>query len=268
VSGELRPPLEQTASALRRAVGELFRSRAGRWLADAAAPLYHDACVRELPGWFGVLNGIRVPHSVRPAPVSTPASNANINIILDLLDETRHVPGHVAECGVFRGATLVAAALHLERAGIDKRIFGFDSFEGLGNDVEVDVALGGADDLHKHAKGFADTSLGEVIEKARRFGVAGRIVLRPGRFETSLEFAADERFSFVHLDCDLFESYATCLAFFYPRLERGGVVLLDEYDDPPWPGCNRAVDGFLADKPESLIAIERDRYVKHYFRKV
>jgi hypothetical protein len=239
----------------------------GRWLADATTPLYRDAPVRELPAWFGALNGIRVPRSVRPARMATPASSANINIILDLLDETAEVRGHVAECGVFRGATLVAAALHLDRAGSDKRIFGFDSFEGLGEEVAVDVGMGGSPDPHKHAKGFADTSLAEVMEKARRLGVARRLSLCPGRFEDSLEQVAGERFSFVHLDCDLFESYRTCLAFFYSRLEPGGVVLLDEYDDPPWPGCNRAVDDFMADKPESLVAVERDHHVKHYFRK-
>jgi hypothetical protein len=267
VPGEQRPPIERAVSALRRAAGELVRSRPGRWLADAVAPLYRGASVRELPAWFGALNGIRVPRSVRPAPTATAASSANINIILDLLDETAGVPGQVAECGVFRGATLVAAALHLERAGIEKRVFGFDSFDGLGEEVAVDVAMGGDDDPHKHAKGFADTSPTEVIEKARRLGVAERITLWPGRFEDSLVRVAGERFSFVHLDCDLFESYRTCLAFFYARLEPGGVLLLDEYDDPPWPGCNRAVDDFMADKPESLVAVERDRHVKHYFRK-
>ncbi len=105
--GEQRPPIERAVSALRRAAGELVCSRPGRWLADAVAPLYRGASVRELPAWFGALNGIRVPRSVRPAPTATAASSANINIILDLLDETAGVPGQVAECGVFRGATLV-----------------------------------------------------------------------------------------------------------------------------------------------------------------
>jgi hypothetical protein len=31
---------------------------------------------------------------------------------------------------------------------------------------------------------------------------------------------------------------------------------------PPLPGCNKAVDEFLADKPEKPIAIESDRFQK------
>jgi hypothetical protein len=50
-------------------------------------------------------------------------------------------------------------------------------------------------------------------------------------------------------------------------LVKGGVILLDEYDDPPWPGCNKAVDEFLADKPEKPVAIQSDNFVKYFIRK-
>jgi hypothetical protein len=50
-------------------------------------------------------------------------------------------------------------------------------------------------------------------------------------------------------------------------LTPGAIVVFDEYDDPAWPGCNAAVDEFLSDKPERLIEICRDNYVKTYFVK-
>ncbi len=93
------------------------------------------------------------------------------------------------------------------------------------------------------------------------------VELNKGYFSDTLTRCADELFSFVHLDCDLYGSYKDCLEFFYPRLSDGGIVLLDEYDDPPWPGCNKAVDEFLTDKPERLQSIKRQNYVKYYFRK-
>jgi hypothetical protein len=45
------------------------------------------------------------------------------------------------------------------------------------------------------------------------------------------------------------------------------VILFDEYNDPPWPGCNLAIDQFLADKPERPVEIERDNFQKWYIRK-
>ena len=66
-----------------------------------------------------------------------------------------------------------------------------------------------------------------------------------GYFRDTLQEFSELRFSFVHLDCDIYASYMECLEFFYPRLAPGGIILLDEYNDPPWPGCNKAVDEFL-----------------------
>jgi hypothetical protein len=43
-------------------------------------------------------------------------------------------------------------------------------------------------------------------------------------------------------------------------------ILLDEYNDPPWPGCNLAVDEFLSNKPEKLMEISLgSNYQKLYF---
>lgn len=53
--------------------------------------------------------------------------------------------------------------------------------------------------------------------------------------------------------------------FFYPRVEAEGINRFDEYNDPPWPGCNKAVDEFLAGKPERLEMVSRDNYQKCYF---
>ena len=101
----------------------------------------------------------------------------------------------------------------------------------------------------------------------RELGLAKTVTLVPGYFQDTLPSYADQRFCFVHLDCVIYESYRTCLEFFYPRLVRGGVILLDEYNDPPWPGCTLAVDEFLADKPEELTEIKSDNHVRYYLRK-
>jgi hypothetical protein len=47
----------------------------------------------------------------------------------------------------------------------------------------------------------------------------------------------------------------------------GGIILIDEYDDPPWPGCNKALDEFLVGRKEQLQRIERDGFIKYFLRK-
>lgn len=93
------------------------------------------------------------------------------------------------------------------------------------------------------------------------------ISIHKGFFKDSLVKVEDQMFSFVHLDCDIYESYKQCLEFFYDRLSPGAIVLFDEYCDPPWPGCNQAIDEFMADKVEKIEKVSSDNYIKYYFVK-
>ena len=219
------------------------------------------------PEWLGRLYGIRVPKSVTPRPFRMPRGGANIKILLRLIESVAHLPGELAECGVFQGATLLAIGLYLQQKKLDKTIYGFDSFRGFDDRVKTDIRLGGEPHATKGIGGFGNTSAAQVSAKVTQLGLDANVRLVEGFFRNSLSSFRDQRFCFVHLDCDIYESYRACLEFFYPRLELGGVILLDEYNDPPWPGCNKAVDEFLTDKPERVSAIESDKQVKFFIRK-
>ncbi|MEC7583118.1 MAG: TylF/MycF/NovP-related O-methyltransferase [Planctomycetota bacterium] len=245
----------------------LLNTSLGRVMYRVPLAALRGKALQQWPGWVERFYEIRVPSATVANETAAPKGPANINIILELLDATSEVDGDVAECGVFRGQTVVPIALYLRERSLDRRVFGLDSFQGFDDAVKVDMALGGADHPTKAVHGFSATSLDLVSNKARLFGVEDRIELLPGYFEQTLPALQNRSFSFVHLDCDLYESYKACLEFFYPRMPVGGVILLDEYDDPPWPGCNKAVDEFLAGKAEGVHEIERDNYIKYFIRK-
>ncbi|HST74483.1 MAG TPA: TylF/MycF/NovP-related O-methyltransferase [Acetobacteraceae bacterium] len=219
------------------------------------------------PAWCGDAFEIKVPANVRRQPVSSPEGGANINVILALLERTAGIPGAIAECGVFRGSTLIPIALQVRAARLGKQVFGFDSFEGFDDTIRVDLELGGAADLQKREGGFNQTSLGYVASRIAALGLDRQITLLKGYFEQTLPRAPETRYSFVHLDCDIYGSYRQCLEHFYPRMTAGGIILFDEYNDPPWPGCNKAIDEFLSDRPERPVLIERDGYQKYYIEK-
>jgi hypothetical protein len=219
------------------------------------------------PKWAADLLEVKTPSNVTPKLEPSPEGSSNINIILDLLDETRDCRGSIAECGVFKGASLVAMALHLRATGDRRHIHGFDSFQGFDDKVAFDVELGGAPNSERRVGGFSGTSVNHVRTKLRWFGISSLVTLHPGYFSETLIKSADETFSFVHLDCDIYESYREALEFFYPRLSPGGIVLFDEYNDPPWPGCNLAVDEFAAANSLSVDRICRDNYEKFLIRK-
>jgi len=165
-----------------------------------------------------------------------------------LAEETASVPGDTAEVGVFRGgsAKIIAAAqggraLHL-----------FDTFSGMPpEDPSFDPSRSG---------GFAGTSLESVAAYLRD---CRAIVFHPGAFpESAGGLSPDLRFSFVHLDADLYLSTRAGLEFFYPRLNPGGIVLAHDYGAPKCPGVRKAWDEFFAGKAETTFLLPpRQAYV-------
>jgi O-methyltransferase len=146
--------------------------------------------------------------------------------------------GEMAEVGVYQGcsAKIISVAsgatpLHL-----------FDTFAGLPppNESESDRMSGG----HYAAS----------LVSVQRFLTAERnIHFHQGLFPATADAVFGAKFSFVHLDVDLKSSTLACLAFFYPRMVPGGVILTHDYSY--LDGVREAFDEFLVDKPEFALEL-------------
>jgi hypothetical protein len=151
------------------------------------------------------------------------------------------IAGEIAEIGVYRGHTATLLAKTARRLG--KTLYLFDTFEGFD---ERDVT---GIDAGKRLL-FSDTSLGAVRTLVGEDSV--RYV--QGYFpQTASAVPDDAAFALVHIDCDLYAPITSALEFFYPRMSPGGFMLIHDYSSLGWDGAERAVDEFLADKPEGLI---------------
>ena len=223
------------------------------------SPLVRNRPLAAWPGWLGRTLEVKVPQSVIPKSIADPTGQANINILTEMIERTRSLTGAVADCGVYKAASTVGMALFMRQHDIRKQIYAFDSFQGFSPEsLARDLNLGGANNEDRKKGGFSDFGLEQVKSKILRFRL-DNVTLVPGYFNQSFKtLPPDIHFSFVHLDVNLYESYREGLEFFYPRLDSSGIILLDEYNDPPWPGCNKAVDEFLAGKPEKLQMASRD----------
>jgi hypothetical protein len=218
--------------------------------------------------WFGRLYNIKLPGKVKPFAKEDSGGSANINIIMYLLDQSKHLNGDIAECGVFQGATLIPVTYMLHQLNDQRKIFGFDSFEGFGKAAEVESASDITGHIDLETEMFQHTSLGLIQDKLRltRTNIENLSLVK-GYFEDSLPAYKNHEYSFVHLDCDLASSYLTCLEFFYSRMNVGGFILFDEYFDPIYKTATDTIDAFFADKPEKPIRIVRDNYIKYYIQK-
>jgi hypothetical protein len=56
-----------------------------------------------------------------------------------MIERTRLLDGELADCGVFRGASLIAIGIYLQQQQIAKTVYGFDSFQGFDEAVNYDA---------------------------------------------------------------------------------------------------------------------------------
>ena len=146
------------------------------------------------------------------------------------------VDGDFAELGVWRGNTAAVLAHFAATAG--RTVHLFDTFTGFNQrdmqGVDSDVTL---------RPDFSNTSIAIVQEV---IGPAWSVCrLAPGHFPDSIEPEhTTSKFAVVSIDCDLYEPMKAGLAFFYPRMARGGLLLLHDYSSLHWAGARRAIDEF------------------------
>ena len=171
----------------------------------------------------------------------------------------RGVPGAIVECGVWRGGSMMAAALTLLRLGIsDRDLYLYDTFAGMPPPSEADTTRAGERASDLLARGdesshiWAIASLDDVRAAVLSVGYPeDRIHFVEGLVEATLPERAPAEISLLRLDTDWYRSTKHELEHLYPRLAPGGVLILDDYGH--WQGARRAVDEYLAENGHALL---------------
>jgi hypothetical protein len=162
--------------------------------------------------------------------------------ILACVRAARNRPGAMAEAGVFKGGS---ARLICENKG-DSPLHLFDIFEGLqGQSAAVS---GEAREVQNH---FGPVH-GNLAEVKRLLDPFAGVHFHPGLFPDSAAGLEELRFSFVHLDLDLVGPTRSALEYFHPRLNPGGILIGDDYDDPQ---LRRCFEAYFETRPDTVMEL-------------
>ena len=179
---------------------------------------------------------------------------------LDFIKKTEHLEGDILELGIYKGGSTVMGARYLQKLKSKRKIYACDAFIGLPYDDKFS--------LFSHAKGmYSGTSAQLVKDKFKKFDVEEQIEVVEGLFEDTLyEQLSDKKFSFVLVDCDIYDATKFSLEFVYPRLAKGGIIMFDDYDrvnrDDPTGGETLAVDEFCEAKKMEVKIFPEPHIVK------
>jgi O-methyltransferase len=149
------------------------------------------------------------------------------------------IPGDVVECGSALGGSAALMALTLRKLQAQRRIWLFDTFEGLPAPSSEDPDL-------EFASLFTGSCVGtieEVRELFDRFGLAAEVTLVKGLFQETLPVTPISQICLLHIDGDWYESVRACLDHLYDQVVPRGVIQFDDYGY--WKGARKAVDEFL-----------------------
>ena len=147
-----------------------------------------------------------------------------------------HLDGDYAEVGVFKGATAKAIC---EAKG-DKDLYLFDTFEGLPGKDSIDL---------KFKAGMYKSNFEIVKQKLQQYD---NVHIYKGYFPSSGKPIKNNRFAFVHLDVDIYQSTKESIEFFYPRMVDGGIIISHDYHAQ---GVKKAFNEFFQDKPEEIVEL-------------
>jgi hypothetical protein len=180
-------------------------------------------------------------------PEATPGITERRYILLSAAQSVRNVQGDTAECGVYRGASSFLILASQEGTGKIHHIF--DSFSGLSEPEKFDSIVN--DEMVDQWKKNDLAAPSDIVR--RNLAAYEAVQFYAGWIPERFREVEHRRFSFVHIDVDLYRPTLDSLAFFYPRMNSGGLIICDDYGFSTCPGAKTAFDEFLADKPERVI---------------
>lgn len=154
-----------------------------------------------------------------------------------------NIPGDLIEAGAWRGGAAIFMRAILKNYGVkDRHIWVADSFEGLPK-TNVKKYPSEIITRHLHTVAFMKVSLNEVKDNFASYGLLdNQIRFLKGWFKNTLPKAPIKNLALVHIDADMYESTMDALVNLYPKLSKGGYVIIDDYLGHP--GCRQAVKDY------------------------
>lgn len=123
----------------------------------------------------------------------------------------------------------------------------FDSFEGLSKNTEKDTNLNKLSNKQINQVRSIFVS-DENFVKNIVLSEFSFIKIYKGWIPEKFNLVKNCKFSFVHIDVDLYEPTLMTLEFFYPRLSNGGIIVCDDYNSLEFDGAKKAWDEFFSNK--------------------
>jgi len=176
-----------------------------------------------------------------------------------------NIPGDFVECGVWRGGSaMIIAHTLLEIKETNRKIYLYDTFEGMSKPTEEDYLILQGDvyaidewkkSQKKNYNKWCFSSLSEVQKNMLSTKYPKeKLIFVKGKIEETIPKYIPEKIALLRLDTDFYESTKHELHYLFPLLVKNGVLIIDDYGH--WAGSKKAVDEYFFNKAVFLNRID------------
>ena len=168
--------------------------------------------------------------------------------ILELAQECLDISGDFVEMGCYKGDTSLLLAEIVKAS--EKKLWIYDSFEGLPEKKEVDKSVMGV----LFRGGELAVTKREVKQRFLRANLPVPVI-KKAWFSELVENDLPEQIAFAFLDGDFYESIKDSIKLVAPKMSDGGVMVVHDYTNLALPGVKRAVDEWMQGKSHQFEVV-------------
>lgn len=175
--------------------------------------------------------------------ISDQVDKAELGVILRELEYVvdSGIDGDVVEFGCYSGTTSLFITRLLEAKKSPRKLYVYDSFDGLPEKTKEDSSPLGVD----FKRGELRATKNVFIENFRKASLPLPRITKAWFHEID-DSQLPDRIAFAFLDGDYYRSIRASLSLVLPRLSQGAVILVDDFNNPKLPGAQKAVYDSLA----------------------
>jgi O-methyltransferase len=171
------------------------------------------------------------------------------------------IKGDIVETGVFHGGGLILLNDSLKYLKIKKKIWGYDTFEGVPSiNPNKDQILGGKaintnqDQFNKDELIYPRIKTVKKLLKKNGFKKLPFLIKGDTKKTLKIKKNIPKKISLLRLDTDFYDSILNELKILYPKVSKNGIIIIDDYGHHV--GCKKAVDKFFKKKKVWLHRVD------------
>ncbi len=189
--------------------------------------------------------------------ISEQITKDELLVILRELEKVlqKKIPGDTVEMGCYEGTSALFLARMMQTYDQDKKLWLYDSFEGLPVKTKEDESAAG----EWFKEGELRASKARLAKNFVKAGLKIPEIKKAWFYELDPEDLPDQ-ICFAFLDGDFYESIMDSLKLVWPKLVPGGIIVIDDYQNQALPGVGKAADEFANEhnvlvQPEKSLGI-------------